>query len=129
MAVKFIDNTAIVLRKMDANCSQAMQAVADVLVEGVQGKILYGYHTPHGNPPHTEIVDTGALFDSIEASPDKVSQNTYGVNVGTDLHYASYVHDGTYKLTGRPFIKDGVMEASDQVREVLSEIIPNGFIS
>lgn len=129
MAVKFIDNTAIVLRKMDANCSQAMQAVADVLVESVQGKMLYGYHTPHGNPPHTEIVDTGALFDSIEASPGKVSQNTYGVNVGTNLHYASYVHDGTYKLTGRPFIKDGVMEASDQVREVLSEIIPNGFIS
>jgi phage gpG-like protein len=129
MAVKFIDNTAIVLRKIDANCSRAMQAVADVLVEGVQSKMLYGYHTPHGNPPHTEIVDTGALFDSIEASPGKASQNTYGVNVGTNMHYASYVHDGTSKLAGRPFIKDGVMEASDQVREVLSEIIPNGFIS
>lgn len=121
MAVKFIDNTAIVVRKMDANCSKAMQAVAGVLVESVQGKMLYGYPTA--------VVDTGALFDSIEASPDKVSQNTYGVNVGTNLHYASYVHDGTRKMTGRPFIKDGVMEASGKVREVLSQIIPNGFIS
>ena len=129
MAVKFIDNTTIVLRKIDANCSQAMQAVADVLVESVQEKMLYGYHTPHGNPPHTEIVDTGALFDSIEASPGKVSQNTYGVNVGTNLHYASYVHDGTKKFVGRPFIRDGVLEAGNKIRETLSEIIPNGFIS
>ena len=128
MAVKFIDNTTIVLRKIDANCSQAMQAVADVLVESVQEKMLYGYHTPHGNPPHTEIVDTGALFDSIEASPGKISQNTYGVNVGTNLHYASYVHDGTKKLVGRPFIMDGVLEAGNKILETLSEIIPNGFI-
>lgn len=129
MAVKFIDNTAIVLKKMDANATQAMEAVAEVLVEAVQEKMLYGYHTPHGNPPHTEIVDTGALFDSIEASPGKASQNTYGVAVGTNMSYASYVHDGTRKMTGRPFIKDGVMEASGKVREVLSQIIPNGFIS
>lgn len=127
MAVKFVDNSAIVLRRMDSNCTKAMQAVADVLVEAVQEKMLYGYNTPHGNPPHTEIVATGALFDSIEASPGKVSQNTYGVNVGTNMHYASYVHDGTKKLTGRPFIKDGVLEAGDQIRETLSAIIPNGF--
>lgn len=127
MAVKFVDNSAIVLRRMDSNCTKAMQAVADVLVEAVQEKTLYGYNTPHGNPPHTEIVDTGALFDSIEASPGKVSQNTYVVNVGTNMHYASYVHDGTKKLTGRPFIKDGILEAGDQIRETLSAIIPNGF--
>lgn len=128
MAVKFIDNTAIVLKKMDANATQAMEAVADVLVEAVQEKMLYGYHTPHGNPPHTEIVDTGALFDSIEASPGKASQNTYGVAVGTNMSYASYVHDGTSKLAGRPFIRDGVMDSTDRIREVLQSIIPNGFI-
>lgn len=127
MAVKFIDNTAIVLKKMDANATQAMEAVSEVLVEAVQEKMLYGYHTPHGNPPHTEIVDTGALFDSIEASPGKASQNTYGVAVGTNKSYASYVHDGTSKLAGRPFIRDGVMDSTDRIREVLQSIIPNGF--
>ena len=127
MPVKFIDNSAIVFRRLDSNCIKAMEAVADVLVESVQEKMLYGYHTPHGNPPHTEIVDTGALFDSIEASPGKVSQNAYGVNVGTNKHYASYVHDGTIKLVGRPFIRDGVLDAGDKVRETLSEIVPEGF--
>lgn len=127
MASKFIDNTAIVLRQMDSNCTAAMEAVAEVLVEAVQDKILYGYSTPHGNPPHTEIVETGALFDSITAEPQKVSQNTYGAVVGTSLHYASYVHDGTSKLEGRPFIRDGVMDSTDRIREVLQSIIPNGF--
>ena len=127
MAAKFIDNTAVVFKKMDANCVAAMDAVADVLVESVQDKILYGYSVPHGRPPHTEIVETGALFDSIEASPGKVSQNTYGVTVGSGLKYASYVHDGTSKLAGRPFISDGVMDASDKVRKILQSIIPNGF--
>lgn len=127
MAVKFIDNTAIVLKKMDDNATKAMEAVAEVLVEAVQEKMLYGYHTPHGNPPHTEIVDTGALFDSISAEPQKESQNTYGAVVGTSLHYASYVHDGTSKLVGRPFIRDGVMDSTDKIRGVLQSIIPNGF--
>lgn len=127
MPVKFIDNSAIVFRRLDANCTRAMGAVAKVLVESVQEKMLYGYNTPHGNPPHTEIVDTGALFDSIEASPEKVSQNTYGVNVGTNKRYASYVHDGTSKLVGRPFVRDGVLDAGDEVRETLSEIVPDGF--
>lgn len=127
MAVKFIDNTTIVLKKIDANATQAMEVIAEVLVEAVQEQMLYGYHTPHGNPPHTEIVDTGALFDSIEASPGKVSQNTYGVAVGTNKHYASYVHDGTSKLAGRPFIRDGVLGAGDRIRDVLAKIIPNGF--
>lgn len=119
MAVKFIDNTSIVLRRMDANCTQAMDAVANVLVEAVQDKMLFGYSTA--------ILKTGALFDSIEASPGKASQNTYGVNVGSNLSYASYVHDGTSKMGGRPFIRDGVMDAGDKIRETLSQIIPNGF--
>lgn len=127
MAVKFIDNTAIVLRNMDSNCTAAMKDVAEVLVEAVQDKILHGYSTPHGNPPHTEIVETGALFDSITAKPHKESRNTYGAAVGSSLHYASYVHDGTSKLVGRPFIRDGVMDSTDRIREVLQNIIPNGF--
>lgn len=127
MAAKFIDNTAIVLRKIDANALKAMDAVAEVLVEAVQDKMLYGYHTPHGKDGHTEILESGDLFDSIQAIPHKVSQNTYGARVGSDLNYAGYVHDGTRKLVGRPFIRDGVLDAGDRIREVLANIIPNGF--
>lgn len=128
MAVKFVDNTAIVQRQLDANCSEAMAAVAEVLVESVQNKILYGYSTPHGKDGHTEILETGKLFDSIQAEPEKVSQNTYGVKVGSDVSYASYPHDGTSKLEGRPYIGDGVMDGAEKVRETLESILPNGFL-
>ena len=127
MAVKYIDNTAVVMKRLDQNCNAAMQAVAKVLVEAVQYKILYGYSVPHGKDGHTEILESGTLFDSIEAEPEKVSQNTYGCTVGSGVQYASYVHDGTSKLGGRPFIRDAILDSGPAVTEVLTEIIPNGF--
>lgn len=128
MAVKFIDNSAIILRQMDRNCMSAMEHIAEAYVESVQYQMLYGYDTPHGKDGHTEILDTGALFDSIQAVPHKVSQNTYGVRVGSDLDYAGHVHDGTRKLVGRPYIKDGVFNANDTVKEIVAEELPNGIV-
>ena len=63
----FQDNSDIVLRKVGTNSRSAMDKAAEIMVESIQEKILYGYHDVHGNPPHTEIVDTGRLFDSIKA--------------------------------------------------------------
>lgn len=128
-SVRFVDNSDIILRKVANNCQEAMEQVGELLVEAVQGKILYGYSDVHGNPPHTEIVDTGALFDSIEAEVSRASQNAFGVGVGTDVSYAGYVHDGTYKLKGRPFISDGVMESREDVKSILAGEIPKGITS
>lgn len=129
MAVKFVDNSDIILRKVANNCQEAMEQVGELLVEAVQGKILYGYSDVHGNPPHTEIVDTGALFDSIEADVSRASQNAFGVSVSTDVSYAGYVHDGTYKLKGRPFMSDGVMESREDAKSILAGEIPKGITS
>ena len=128
-SVRFVDNSDIILRKVANNCQEAMEQVGELLVEAVQGKILYGYSDVHGNPPHTEIVDTGALFDSIEAEVSRASQNAFGVSVSTDVSYAGYVHDGTYKLKGRPFMSDGVMESREDVQSILAGEIPKGITS
>ena len=125
-SVRFVDNSDIILRKVANNCQEAMEQVGELLVEAVQGKILYGYHDVHGNPPHTEIVDTGALFDSIEADASRASQNAFSVSVGAGVSYAQYVHDGTYKLKGRPFITDGVMESKPDVQSILAGTILKG---
>lgn len=125
--MKFIDNSAVVLRKIGTNSKEAMDAAAELLVEAVQTKMLYGYKDWHGNPPHTEIVDTGALFDSIRASVKRDSKNAYSVTVGSDLDYAGYVHDGTSKLKGRPYIRDGVYDSQDQLYALLGEKISTGF--
>ena len=125
--VSFKDNSALVLRRIGTNSQTAMEKAAELLVEAVQEKILYGYSDVHGNPPHTEIVDTGALFDSIQASARRDSQNTYSTEVGTNIPYAQYVHDGTYKLKGRPFITDAVMDSQEQLRALLSGQLTAGF--
>ena len=127
MATRFEDNSVIVLNRIGTNSQAAMDQIAEMLVEAVQGKILYGYSDVHGNPPHTEIVETGALFDSIEASVSRDSQNTYTTAVGTNIPYAQYVHDGTSKLKGRAFITDAVMESQDQISSILANQLPNGI--
>ena len=123
----FKDNSALVLRKIGTNSQAAMQNAADMLVEAVQEKMLYGYHTPHGRPPHTEIVDTGRLFESIQAAVKRDSQNAFSVDVGTDVEYAQYVHDGTSRVESRPFIRDGVMGKQKELKELLSTDLSAGF--
>lgn len=123
----FQDNSDIVLRKVGTNSRSAMDKAAEIMVESIQEKILYGYHDVHGNPPHTEIVDTGRLFDSIKAQVRRTSQNAYATEAGTDVPYAIYVHDGTRKLKGRPFITDGILAAQPELKEILSDELKQGF--
>jgi HK97 gp10 family phage protein len=124
---KFIDNSAVVLRRIGTNSEQAMKDAAELLVEAVQEKILYGYKDVHGTPPHTEIVDTGRLFDSIGAEVRRDSQNAYSTMVGANTTYARYVHDGTSKLKGRPFVRDGVMDSQKSLQRLLSTDLSAGF--
>lgn len=117
----FVDNSAAVLKKMVNATESAARELKNDLVEAVQEKILYGYNEPHGEDGHTEIVDTGRLFDSIDAEVRRVSQNTVDIRVGAtgDTPYAAYVHNGTRKLKGRPFIRDGVEGSREHIREVM----------
>lgn len=125
--VVFKDYSAVVLSKMGTNSQTAMKNAGDLLVEAVQEKMLYGYKDVHGNPPHTEIVDTGRLFDSIEAQVKRDSQNAFSTEVGTVVPYTIYVHNGTSKLKGRPFITDGVMSAQEELKKLLSSDLSSGF--
>lgn len=125
--VRFVDNSAVVLRQIGTNSNSAMEDAASMLVEAVQDKILYGYHELHGNPPHTEIVDTGKLFDSIDAKVKRDSQNLYSVSVGANTNYAKYVHEGTSRLRGRPFIRDAVMDSQKKLKSLLGNGLSQGF--
>ena len=125
--VRFVNNSAMILRRIGTNSQAAMDAAAEMLVEDVQEKMLYGYSDVHGNPPHTEIVDTGRLFESIDAAVSRDSQNAFSVEVGTNVPYAIYVHEGTHKLKGRPFISDAILENREKLKELLSTDLKIGF--
>lgn len=127
MAVIFKDNSTLILRQLDNNAKRAIEQAKNRAVEMVQGKILYGYHDPHGADGHTEIVETGKLFDSIKAESKRVSSNAYSFEVGTDVPYAVFVHDGTYKLKGRPFIRDGLMDGADELKAIFGDNLKAGL--
>ena len=61
-------------------------------------------------------VDTGRLKRSIAADVQGLE-----ANIGTDVEYAHFVHDGTYKMPARPFL----YEAADGELESLEERIAN----
>ena len=56
-------------------------------------------------------VDTGRLRASITADVKGLE-----ANIGTDVEYASYVHDGTSEMAPQPFlypVADGIIEGID----------------
>lgn len=121
----FKDNTELVLRGLASATAEGAQKMADTAVESVQYQILYGYKDPHGKDGHTEIVDTGALFDSIKGDVKRQSQNLYTITVGTDRKYAVYVHNGTRYLKARRFIPDGINRAKGDMEDILRDEMKN----
>ena len=121
----FKDNTELVLNGLHSATKEGAQKMADCAVESVQYQILYGYKDPHGKDGHTEIVDTGALFDSIKGDVKRQSQNLYTITVGTDRDYAVYVHNGTRYLKARRFITDGINRARGDMEDILRDEMKN----
>lgn len=145
--IVFKSNLDLVLRMMHENNAEAAGKAADIAVAAVQEKMLYGYSDVHGRPPHTEIVDTERLFDSITSTAQRVSQNSETVTVGTDVPYARYVHegytqpaglvfqgsDGSWHTTkgghirGRPFLADGLKAAKPDLEKAVGDAWKKGF--
>lgn len=121
----FIDNSELFIKAMGRGLGNAGERVKEVARDSVQEQMLYGYHTPHGEDGHTEILDTGALFESITAEAKRASQNLVTVSVTAGTDYAVYVHQGTSKLEGRPFITDGVSKAMPQIKSAIEGALRN----
>ena len=121
----FKDNTELILNALASATAEGAQKMADTAVDSVQYQILYGYKDPHGKDGHTEIVDTGALFDSIKGDVKRQSQNLYTITVGTDRKYAVYVHNGTRYLKARRFITDGINKARGDMEDMLRDEMKN----
>jgi HK97 gp10 family phage protein len=63
-------------------------------------------------------VDTGRLRNSIKADVDGLE-----ANIGTDVYYASFVHDGTYKMEARPFLESAAETVLDDIEDRIADAI------
>jgi HK97 gp10 family phage protein len=55
-------------------------------------------------------VDTGRLRGSINWRIEMDGQGLVAI-IGTNVEYAIYVHEGTSRMAGRPFLVEGVNQA------------------
>lgn len=63
-------------------------------------------------------VDTGRLKGSIKAGVQGLE-----ANIGTDVEYAHFVHDGTYKMAARPFLESAANKELEGIEERIADAI------
>lgn len=115
------------MAKLDNACSDGCDDLQWDLIADIQEQMMSGYHDPHGADGHTEIWDTGRLHDSIDANSFDIGQHEHECVAGTNVEYAGYVHDGTYKLKARPYIRDAIDGAKDDIRQLFEDKISEAF--
>lgn len=133
--IRVENNSQIVLEDLGEAMKRALYAIGVNAVEGSVDAISGRYDI---NP----AVDTGRLRASISfiTPTDKgdsgqpkpanakagdeltgaAEQNT--VVVGSNVEYAEYVHNGTSKMAGRPFLREGIEKTRDKMQEQAEKI-------
>lgn len=115
--VEFRDNRNQVLSQLNSNASRATLAVGTKAVNLILWQMRQGYGKA--------IRDTGDLQRDVNYQViDDVT-----VEVGNSLEYAPYVHDGTRKMAGRPYIQDALMSRDNQrkLQRVYEQYLKQGF--
>lgn len=74
--------------------------------------------------PHRRLIH---MRDTIYSGADADQSHVYGF-VGTPVDYSGYVHEGTSKMWGRPFLTDAIMAKQRQVRQIIGEALFAGIM-
>lgn len=118
MAVTFRDNSAQVLRQLNANVSATLEALGIASVGLIVKQMQRGYGRP--------IWRTGDLQRDVNYQVDESEQT---VTVGNSLKYAPYVHEGTSRMAGRPYIRDALLSpaGTQRLQDVVQAYMTQGF--
>lgn len=116
--VKFDDNSGKVLTQMDGNVERALTAMGIKAVNLILKQMQTGYGRP--------IRRSGDLMRDVNYS---VSAQDQTVTVGNSLEYGPFVHEGTSRMAGRPYIRDALTapNAKSQLRKVAEAYLKDGF--
>lgn len=140
--MKVEDNSAIVLSAYSKAKERALYAMGIKAVEGSVDAITGRYSIPSAvdtgrlRASISFITDNGDSGDSgmlppVNAKPEDKLDGTAPKNavvVGSNVEYAEYVHDGTSKMTGRPFLREGIDKTKNEMEEQVKTILKGGTI-
>lgn len=108
-------HTEEILEKLERNKKTALTAVGEQAREFIKECMVGGYPRP--------VYDTGTLYRDVQYKPS----GDDAVDVGSTLDYAPYVHDGTYKMAGRAYIRDGILGNADSIQSTFESYISQGL--
>ena len=100
--------------KIDSNLNLVATELENAIQEELEKSAYEIEKQAKANCP----VDTGRLRNSIKADIDDLE-----VNVGTDVFYAPFVHDGTYKMEARPFLESAAETVLDDIEDRIADAI------
>lgn len=115
MPVRFDDHSPEVKARLEQNINAALHAIGQKGVELTLGQMESGYGKP--------IRKTGDLMRDVQY--DMRGENT--VAIGNSLEYAPFVHDGTYKMAGRPYLRDAIMGGRGAIQSIAEQYLKQGF--
>lgn len=115
--VRFIDHSGEVLAQMRGNVEAALDAMGLEAVGMIRTQMQGGYGKP--------IWRTGDLQRDVNYAVENSGKNT--VDVGNSLEYAPFVHEGTYKMAGRPYIADALNNGAGKLQEIAETYLKLGF--
>ena len=138
--IRVESNTNEFFDEFDTAMERALYAIGVKAVEGSVNAISGRYDI-------APAVDTGRLRASISFitptdSGDSGEANTHSkagdkltgkaeknsVVVGSNVEYADYVHNGTSRMEGRPFLRVGIEQTKGEMERQVTTILRGGTI-
>lgn len=117
MKITLRSNAPQVLAQLDRNVQKLLTAWGEEGVSLTVEQMESGYGKP--------IRDTGNLIRDVSYAVENSGPNS--VDIGNTLHYGPYVHEGTYKMAGRAYLRDGLIGGKGRLQDVAEEILPEKF--
>ena len=115
--VTFNDNSGRLLSQMQGNARRALTAMGTKAVGLTVQKMQSGYGRP--------IRQTGNLMRDVAYEVERSGKNT--VDIGNSLEYGPFVHEGTYKMAGRPYLRDALTKGRDALQQAAAAQLKQGF--
>lgn len=114
--MNFVNNAAKVKAKIRSNQKNALEAMGKKAVDLTKGSVLRGYGSP--------IWKTGALYSDIRYG--NLTEESVEVGNSDKVPYSVYVHDGTSRMAGRPYLRDALTQGAAQLKEIAAEKLKEG---
>lgn len=136
-SVKIEDNRPEVQKALQENMENCLYIMGTRAVEGAVRSISFdnlAVDTGRLRASISFVTADGTTGDSGERSDASKGGDTLSgkapadsVQVGTNVEYAEFVHNGTSRMAARPFLKDGIEDNKEYIEEGVKGVLEGKY--